>query len=59
LARALVYLTWSFFRGPPAGRNPWGASGLEWRTASPPPVDNFEEPPIVTTGPYNYPKDGS
>lgn len=54
----LVYLTWSFFRGPPAGRNPWGGSGLEWRTASPPPVENFEAIPVVTTGPYSYPKEG-
>jgi cytochrome c oxidase subunit 1 len=51
----LVYLTWSFFRGPPAGPNPWGATGLEWQTASPAPEHNFERTPVVTSGPYNYP----
>jgi cytochrome c oxidase subunit I len=51
----LVYLTWSFFRGAPAGSNPWGATGLEWQTSSPPPVDNFRETPVVTGPPYDYP----
>ncbi|HTL66050.1 MAG TPA: cytochrome c oxidase subunit I [Lacunisphaera sp.] len=51
----LVYLTWSFFRGRRAGPNPWGATGLEWRTDSPAPEHNFAETPIVTTGPYHYP----
>ncbi|HEX3731030.1 MAG TPA: cbb3-type cytochrome c oxidase subunit I, partial [Opitutaceae bacterium] len=50
----LFYLPWSFFRGPRAGPNPWGATGLEWRTASPPPQDNFSETPVVTEGPYAY-----
>ena len=51
----LLYLPWSFFRGPPAGPNPWKATGLEWRTASPPPPDNFAQTPVVTEEPYNYP----
>jgi len=50
----LLYLTWSFFRGRRAGPNPWGATGLEWQTASPAPEHNFEETPVVTTGPYAY-----
>jgi cytochrome c oxidase subunit I len=50
----LVYLTWSFFRGPPAGPNPWQATGLEWQTPSPPPTDNFDKTPVVTEGPYAY-----
>jgi cytochrome c oxidase subunit 1 len=50
----LVYLTWSFFRGPPAGPNPWQATGLEWQTPSPPPTENFENTPVVTEGPYAY-----
>ncbi|HWA24793.1 MAG TPA: cytochrome c oxidase subunit I [Lacunisphaera sp.] len=52
----LVYLTWSFFRGPPAGANPWRATGLEWTTASPPPERNFAESPVVSGGPYDYPE---
>jgi cytochrome c oxidase subunit 1 len=49
-----VYLLWSIRYGPVAGANPWGAKGLEWGTPSPPPTDNFEEPPIVTEEPYGY-----
>jgi cytochrome c oxidase subunit I len=51
----LIYLIWSIKYGPVAGPNPWGASGLEWQTASPPPTENFTEMPIVTEEPYNYP----
>jgi cytochrome c oxidase subunit 1 len=40
--------------GPPASRNPWGGSTLEWTTPSPPPLLNFEAPPTVTGGPYEY-----
>ena len=34
--------------------NPWGAKGLEWETASPPPTENFPVTPIVTTPAYAY-----
>ena len=34
--------------------NPWGATGLEWRTTSPPPRDNFARPLRVDEGPYGY-----
>jgi cytochrome c oxidase subunit 1 len=50
----LVYLGWSLFRGPRAGRNPWHAKGLEWTTDSPPPKENFREVPIVSEAPYAY-----
>lgn len=50
----LCYLTWSFFRGRPAGPNPWGATGLEWQTPSPAPAHNFEVTPVVTQEPYSY-----
>ncbi len=51
----LIYLIWSFFYGPAAGPNPFGATGLEWKTPSPPPTENFEEIPVVTEEAYNYP----
>ncbi len=51
----LIYLIWSFFYGPVAGPNPFGATGLEWKTPSPPPTENFEEIPVVTEHAYNYP----
>jgi cytochrome c oxidase subunit 1 len=50
----LFYLGWSIFWGRKAGPNPWGATGLEWATASPPPKHNFEDTPVVTVGPYSY-----
>jgi len=51
----LIYFYWSWNYGPPAGPNPWGATGLEWTTASPPLTENFEKIPIVTEDAYNYP----
>ena len=49
-----IYLTYSAFKGQPAGPNPWGAYGLEWETTSPPPTANFEVTPIVTKPAYYY-----
>ena len=37
----LIYLVLSVWRGSPSGSNPWGAAGLEWKTPSPPPPENF------------------
>jgi cytochrome c oxidase subunit 1 len=51
----LAYLTWSLFRGERAPANPWGATGLEWQTPSPPPTENFLVTPEVTEPPYSYP----
>jgi len=51
----MIYLLWSLRYGEPAGDNPWGATGLEWQTPSPPPRDNFERAPVVTAEPYAYP----
>jgi cytochrome c oxidase subunit 1 len=48
------YLFWSLKYGEIAGPNPWKATGLEWQTPSPPPTLNFDQVPIVTTGPYAY-----
>ena len=48
------YLLYSLFKGEPAGDNPWGATGLEWRTSSPPPAENFHTMPVVNEEPYDY-----
>jgi cytochrome c oxidase subunit I len=50
----LIYFMWSLRYGEIAGPNPWGATGLEWQTSSPPPVHNFDKPPLVTHEAYDY-----
>lgn len=50
----LIYLALSLFNGKKAGPNPWGATGLEWNTESPPITHNFETTPKVVCGPYEY-----
>ncbi len=50
----IAYLLWSLRYGPIAGANPWGAAGLEWSTASPPPQHNFETIPVVQGEAYDY-----
>jgi len=50
----MIYLVWSMRYGRNATANPWGSTGLEWKTTSPPPTDNFETPPVVTEDPYTY-----
>ena len=53
----LMFITW--IHGLLKGRedveeNPWNSSTLEWQTASPPTLYNFEEEPVVTRHPYDY-----
>jgi cytochrome c oxidase subunit 1 len=50
----LIYLIWSMRYGKAASANPWGSTGLEWDTPSPPPTENFAVTPIVTGDPYQY-----
>ncbi|MGI6417102.1 MAG: cytochrome c oxidase subunit I [Thermoguttaceae bacterium] len=50
---ALAYLLHSLFRGRRAPANPWGSATLEWQCSSPPPKENFTEPPRVGD-PYDY-----
>jgi cytochrome c oxidase subunit I len=50
----MIYFLWSLKYGTLAGPNPWGATGLEWRTPSPPPTENFSQTPIVTEDAYEY-----
>ena len=43
----LVNILWTALAGKPAPANPWNSYSLEWRTASPPPHENFAEIPTV------------
>jgi cytochrome c oxidase subunit 1 len=59
MASALLYMFWnlvrSLFRGEKAESDPWGGATLEWRTATPPPVLNFDGEPDLSRGAYDYP----
>jgi cytochrome c oxidase subunit 1 len=49
----VVSLVSSLWTGKRAPRNPWGATTLEWQAPTPPPLYNFEKPPILHEL-YNY-----
>jgi cytochrome c oxidase subunit 1 len=52
-----IYLLSSLKNGAKATANPWGSLGLEWRTPSPPPLENFEVMPTLDElGLYDYRK---
>jgi cytochrome c oxidase subunit I+III len=50
-------LVFSYFRGPPAGPDPWYGPTLEWATTSPPPEYNFAVIPTVTSAYPNWDAD--
>jgi len=52
----LYNLIWSYFKGKPAGGNPWGATTLEWQTPDTPPKHgNFGATlPVVYRWAYDY-----
>jgi cytochrome c oxidase subunit 1 len=50
----VINMVWSLTKGEKAARNPWRALTLEWQTASPPIIENFEEAPVLWSGPYDY-----
>lgn len=58
LGTSFAVFLWNFihswWRGPVAPSNPWGATTLEWQTTSPPPLENFESEPLVVGDPYGY-----
>jgi cytochrome c oxidase subunit I len=54
LIMPVIYLGASLINGKPAGDNPWMLPGLEWRTSSPPPTENFEKSPVVTWEAYEF-----
>jgi cytochrome c oxidase subunit 1 len=45
----------SLWKGDRAVDSPWGGATLEWRTATPPPVLNFDGEPDMSRGTYEYP----
>ncbi len=53
-ALPLFYLLLSLRQPPTAGKNPWGATGLEWQVDSPPTTHNFDFTPRIDRAPYAY-----
>lgn len=54
LVLPVIYFAHSLVLGKKAPGNPWLLPGLEWRTSSPPPTENFEKTPIVTWEAYDF-----
>ena len=54
LIMPVIYLGHSLIFGKKAEANPWMHPGLEWRTSSPPPTENFEKMPVVTWEAYGF-----
>jgi cytochrome c oxidase subunit 1 len=50
----VVNLFRSYKIGAKAPDNPWGGKTLEWTISSPPTLENFDETPVLTKGPYDY-----
>src|SRR3954451_14273910 len=50
-------LVYSYFRGRPAGRDPWNGPTLEWSIPSPPPEYNFAVIPTVSSAYPNWDKE--
>jgi len=45
----------SLINGKKVGMNPWGGVTLEWTVPTPPPLENFDEIPVITHEPYEFP----
>jgi cytochrome c oxidase subunit I len=54
VALMVCYLLASLFLGKKAMQNQWGGVTLDWQTPTPPPLENFDTPPTVTSEVYDY-----
>ena len=51
----IINLFWSINSGKKVtSDNPWEATTLEWQAPTPPPHGNFDKPPQIYRGPYEY-----
>ncbi len=48
------YLVISLVTGERAKENQWGGVTLDWKTPTPPPLENFDDQPVVTHEAYDY-----
>ncbi|MCR9244465.1 MAG: cbb3-type cytochrome c oxidase subunit I [bacterium] len=56
VAFMVYYLVVSLLQKKRAMENQWGGVTLEWETPTPPPLENFSKPPVVTNEVYDYSK---
>ena len=49
-----LFAAYFVIRGERAVANPWRAHTLEWQVSSPPPIQNFDQIPTVSAGPYEF-----
>ncbi len=54
VALMVGYLVMSLVAGKRAMQNQWGGVTLDWLSPTPPPLENFDTPPVVTTEVYDY-----
>ena len=58
LISGLILMVYNLVKGARSGEkapaNPWNGSTLEWQIPSPPPLENFDEAPVVKQNPYDY-----
>jgi cytochrome c oxidase subunit 1 len=50
----IINLVRSARNGVKAPDNPWGGTNLEWRIPSPPPLENFDEIPVIDKATYKF-----
>ena len=63
LVLGLILMFSNLIRGLIGGKvtkeeNPWGGTTLEWQVATPPPLENFHEIPVVEGRPYHFEYNG-
>ena len=54
IAIMVGYFLHSLFAGEKADANQWGGVTLEWKSPSPPPLENFDHDPVWTGEVYDY-----
>jgi cytochrome c oxidase subunit 1 len=54
VALMVFYLVSSLLIRKKAMQNQWGGVTLDWQTPTPPPLENFATPPVVTNEVYDY-----
>lgn len=58
LIGGIIFMVYNLVQGVKKGEiapeNPWHGTTLEWQIPSPPPLENFDEAPVINPNPYDY-----